>query len=134
MDNYSYRVSVKGLVLDEENRLMLLQEESGLWDLPGGSMEHGESFQETLKREIKEEMGVDCEMLDKEPVLIWSGKSSSDIWRVWIAFRVKLLGNNFTKSREFQNYKYFSENDLINSGFQYGAEKLSNYLSNLKNV
>ncbi len=34
----------------------------GLWGLPGGAMELGESFQEALHREVKEETGIDVEI------------------------------------------------------------------------
>ena len=35
----------------------------GLWEFPGGSLEPDESKEDCLKREIKEELGVDIEVL-----------------------------------------------------------------------
>ena len=60
-------VTVKGLVLDERGAVLLLRERSGIFDLPGGRLEHGESFAECLERECREEMGVGCRLLDRLP-------------------------------------------------------------------
>src|ERR1035437_9513884 len=103
-DKYSHRVSIKALLFDENGKLMLIRDEDGRWDLPGGSMEHGENFEQTLKREIKEEMGVDCEILDPKPFIVWSGQSTPEIWRVLIGFKTKLLSDKFIHSDEFTEY------------------------------
>lgn len=36
---------------------MIFQVENGDWELPGGTLEKGESYQQTLQREIREELG-----------------------------------------------------------------------------
>jgi len=53
-----YRVTVKGLVFDERSRLLIIQNSNGNWELPGGGWEHDETFDECLKREVYEELGV----------------------------------------------------------------------------
>lgn len=60
-------VGVGAVIVNEENEVLLLRRikapESGCWTIPGGTVEFGERIEDTLIREIKEELGVDCEIV-----------------------------------------------------------------------
>jgi 8-oxo-dGTP diphosphatase len=55
-------VSVKGVVIDRD-RVLLLLNERGEWDLPGGRPDADEDHRRTLMREVKEEAGLDVDVL-----------------------------------------------------------------------
>lgn len=38
--------------------------ERGKWEIPGGSVEFGETFEKAVKREIKEEHGIEVEIIE----------------------------------------------------------------------
>ena len=54
-------VSIKG-VLVHNGRVLLLLNERGEWDLPGGRPDPGEDHRAALKREVREEAGFDVEV------------------------------------------------------------------------
>jgi 8-oxo-dGTP diphosphatase len=63
-------VGVGALIVDPEGRLFLARRgpraknERGLWEFPGGSVEFGETLSHALRREIREEYGIEIEVGD----------------------------------------------------------------------
>lgn len=53
-----FPVSVKGVCLIDD-RVILVRNERGKWDLPGGKLSSGESVRDCLVREMKEELGIE---------------------------------------------------------------------------
>ncbi|WP_300785022.1 NUDIX domain-containing protein [Enhydrobacter sp.] len=54
-------VSVKG-ILFHQHRVLLLLNDRGEWELPGGRAEPGEDHRAALGREVREETGLDVEV------------------------------------------------------------------------
>jgi 8-oxo-dGTP pyrophosphatase MutT (NUDIX family) len=53
----TFPISVKGVVVDPADRVLLLKNARDEWELPGGRIEIGESPEECVAREIREETG-----------------------------------------------------------------------------
>lgn len=58
----NHLVSVAGLVTNGEGKILLVKSPLRGWEYPGGLIEPGETFQEALHREIREEAGVEVEI------------------------------------------------------------------------
>ena len=61
---------VAAIIRDENNKIFIVQRnlkkaQGGLWEFPGGKIEQGETEEEALVREIKEEMNMDIEVISK---------------------------------------------------------------------
>lgn len=61
-------VGCGALIINDKNETLLVKRagqtvnEDGYWSKPGGSVEFGEKITDAIKREIKEEIGVDIEL------------------------------------------------------------------------
>ena len=64
----------RGVVRDPQGRILLIRRrDNGRWAMPAGSQELGESILDCLKREVKEETGLD--VLSATPIAIYSNLS-----------------------------------------------------------
>lgn len=53
-----YRVTIKAIIRDAKGRMLVGRAPDNTWEVPGGGWEYGESFDECIRREIIEELGV----------------------------------------------------------------------------
>ncbi|MDQ3099600.1 MAG: NUDIX hydrolase [bacterium] len=60
---YSVPISIKGIVF-EDDCVWLRHNERNEWELPGGKMDEGEQPEQTVIREMSEELGIEVEVQD----------------------------------------------------------------------
>jgi 8-oxo-dGTP pyrophosphatase MutT (NUDIX family) len=58
-----WRVSVYGLVIENDSLLVLKNKNEKFWDVPGGGLEMGEDLADALLREGKEEVGWSLQLI-----------------------------------------------------------------------
>lgn len=61
-NNLNYRIGTVAFVLNKENKILLVQKnifKRNEWDGPGGGVDVGENADETIIRELREELGSD---------------------------------------------------------------------------
>ena len=82
-------------IRDDLGRVLLHRRaDSGVWDVIGGSMEPGETFEQTARREVREEIGV--ELGELELVEVYSGAAffhtypnGDQVHHVGVAFQAR---------------------------------------------
>ncbi|MBA3724529.1 MAG: NUDIX hydrolase [Candidatus Levybacteria bacterium] len=77
IDTYIVPVSVKGLVI-ENGKVWLRKNEREEWELPGGKLEEGEQPEQTVIREMQEELGYVVNVLELRQAHIYTVKQSID--------------------------------------------------------
>jgi 8-oxo-dGTP diphosphatase len=63
-----FGLAVKAIILDAQNRCLLVRRSAlnkrfaGKWEWPGGKVDKGEHFADALRREVREETGLEVEL------------------------------------------------------------------------
>jgi ADP-ribose pyrophosphatase YjhB (NUDIX family) len=103
-----FTVSAAAIIFDAGGRVLLLNHVlrplSG-WGLPGGFVEHGESPEDAIRREIREETGLDMEKLTMHRVRVIGG-------HVEILFTARAIGEAKVLSREILELGWFADGEM----------------------
>lgn len=108
-----YRVAVKCLIMDELGRLLVVKNEEGLYEIPGGGWEFDETIEECVERELDEELGaVLSSISDVEMVL--RGIRSTHGWHVVrLVVRVTLASDDLRPGDDIVEYAYVNRNEFV---------------------
>jgi len=131
----SYRASVAAIIVDENMNFFLVQQpgyRDDEWDFVKGGMLKGETEEETIKREIQEELGTDFKykMLRRSIWnIIYEWPLEHQIKKGFrgqarISFWVKYTSGDINISeREITNTKWFKPKDMKKVLIQSGARE-----------
>ncbi len=114
MDNQSdnfFQVSVKGLHFNELGQVMMILE-GDKWELPGGRIQKGEQFIDCLKRETLEETGLECEVLETQPSIVYPTIDLEGQPRVMVFFKIKMKSFDLIPTAEAQEIKFFYKDEI----------------------
>jgi len=127
-----YRVSVKALIENQDQRILLFKESSGLWEIPGGGWEHNEGIEECLQREIMEEAGLQIQLIDTSPAYILQAKNPEGLPIVNIIFKATLTSNRYTPTAECIEMTYFSPLEMKSLRAFDNVHAFADFLINLR--
>ncbi len=110
------KLDIRAVVLDEEEAVLLVKEkEDGLWTLPGGWVDVGESPSESVEREVKEESGYEVRAV--RLLALWDMDKHPHPPRPFhiykLIFQCELLGGDpLAASTETEEVGFFSKDAL----------------------
>jgi len=115
MDNF--RIAVKAFIVNDKGELLLIKRRGsdphkpGVWEIPGGRLELGENPFDGLKRETKEETGLDIEV--KNPLRIHHFTRDDGQKITMITFLCKPLSNSVNLSKEHTEFEWNPFNESV---------------------
>ncbi len=125
-----FKIGVFGIIKDNEDRVLLcLRNDYNVWNLPGGRLEKGESPWDGVIREVKEETGLDVEII--KLIGLYSKPNKDEIV---FSFECKVLAGELTLNNEAKDIKYFSVNEIPENTVQKQIERIKDFFENKDSV
>jgi 8-oxo-dGTP diphosphatase len=122
------------IIPSPDNKILLIKRNTvpfkGYWGLPGGRMDPGETIEQTIVRETKEETGLDVEIVRKIGEYVEKGiKDDVDYEYYPACFLVKIVGGEMKRQEsEIQDIQLFSPRELPEQlAFEHG-KMINDYL------
>lgn len=116
------RIAAKALIV-QDGRLLVLRESSGgsyadgtnagKWCVPGGRIDPGEGFVEGLRREAREETGLEIEPV--RPVFVGEWRPvirDRQLQIIGIFFHCTVVGGEVRLSEEHEAYEWLARDEL----------------------
>ncbi len=124
------------IIEDDAGRILLVQRardpKKGQWDVPGGFVELGESFDLSVKREAKEELGVEVEMKDIVGVYhnryLYQGIRE---WTMGIIVTAKIVSGELRAGDDAARFEFIERDEVLKRRIAFSSVKqaLTEYLA-----
>ena len=106
-------------ILNDNNEVMFCRSPKwpGQWVICGGHVEAGESLSDALKREVKEELGIEIDVFDIVNVgemIVSPPEFKRNAHFVFIDMLAKPKDNNFKFNNEISSCKWINIDDALN--------------------
>src|SRR5258708_40184234 len=102
MNTAKHSVSVAAVITDDHGRALLVQRrDNDHWEPPGGVLELGESIEDGLRREAREETGLDI-----EPIALTGIYKNMTRGIIALVFRCKTTGGDLALSDEVAAFRW----------------------------
>ena len=107
------RVAVGAFIFDPEGRVLLVQRDrppgEGLWSVPGGKLEPGETLVQAVAREVREETGLVVEVGALACVVERMG---DDHHFVILDYLARVIGGDLAAADDVRAARFVDEADL----------------------
>ncbi len=103
-----HSVSVTGVITDDRGRALLIRRrDNHRWEPPGAVLELAETIHDGLRREVREETG-----LDVEPIALTGVYKNMNRANIALVFRCKITGGQLNTTDETEASRWATDTDI----------------------
>jgi len=116
IDDCLYRVAARAVIV-QDGKVLLVKESIGgtWWALPGGGVDHGETVESSLVREVEEELGVPAQAISSDFQIVHYniGNVVNGIPRMNLFFKVSVLKELLQKTDHIETWAWFTKDEFL---------------------
>jgi 8-oxo-dGTP pyrophosphatase MutT (NUDIX family) len=112
------------------NKLVVVKDRLGDLQIPGGGWEHGESFEDCLRREVMEELGVGIKIISPE-MFMYRAQDQRGYLSLRIACFITPENYHFTPGDDMVEAKLVSKKEFLALSFSGGEGPIQDYVDRI---
>jgi 8-oxo-dGTP diphosphatase len=115
IDDCLYRVAIRALIVIDDKVLIVKESDSEWWAFPGGGVDHGETVESTLVREVEEELGVPVKDVSSDFQIVYYsiGSVVNGVPRMNLFFKVSVPEELITTTDDVAEWGWFTKAEFM---------------------
>lgn len=125
IDDCLYRVAARALIIRNNEVLLVKESDDDWWALPGGGVDHGDSIEFSLTREIEEELGVPAnKVLSDFRIAYYNiGGVVNGVPRMNLFFKASIQEDQLQSTDHVSEWKWFTKDEFIAADLHISFDK-----------
>lgn len=125
IDDCLYRVAIRVLIVQDGKVLLVKEADDNWWALPGGGVDHGETIESTLVREVEEELGVPASEVSSDFEIVYYniGNVVNNVPRMNLFFKATVPEELLGKTDHVSEWKWFTKEEFLNADLHTSYDK-----------
>lgn len=127
------QIIVSSALIEKEGKFLIIQRAThdtrpGTWETPGGGLDWGEDPEVGVKREVKEECGLEVTVVEPMKILSWTNeRDGMQTHKIQLVYRCALShpDQEVVLSTEHSAYKWVDESELKGTNLSFFLESLT---------
>lgn len=115
IDDCLYRVAIRVLIVQNDKVLLVKEASDDWWAFPGGGVDHGETVESTLIREVEEELGVPVKAVSPDFQIVHYniGNVVNAVPRMNLYFKASIPKELLNKTAHVEKWAWFTKDEFL---------------------
>jgi 8-oxo-dGTP pyrophosphatase MutT (NUDIX family) len=115
IDDCLYRVAIRALIVQNDKVLLVKEVSDEWWAFPGGGVDHGETVESTLTREVEEELGVPAKDVSSDFQIAYYniGSVVNSVPRMNLFFKASVPEELLGTTAHVAKWAWFTKDDFM---------------------